>query len=93
MAGVLTAALLLAAFALVTVAYDPEDTMLEKVLPPPGNFEAFYPGEAFGVEDGSVRAPHGHASFYKHRNPALVDAKNAAAYGFRFDGGRRFNYD
>ncbi|KAK7873162.1 hypothetical protein R5R35_006382 [Gryllus longicercus] len=46
-------------------------------------------------DDGSesVRAPHAHATFYKHRHPALVDAKNAAAYGFRFDGGRRFNYD
>lgn len=56
-------------------------------------FEAFYPREAYGIPNSAVRAPHGHGSFYKYRNPALVDTKNAAAYGFRFDGKRRFNFD
>ncbi|XP_065171739.1 uncharacterized protein [Atheta coriaria] len=71
-------------------AYDPNDKGVGDVLPPEGTFEAFYPR---GEGTGSSRAAHSHGSFYKHRNPALVDAKNAAAYGFRFDGGRRFNYD
>ncbi|XP_017778107.1 PREDICTED: uncharacterized protein LOC108563827 [Nicrophorus vespilloides] len=71
-------------------AYDPKDKEVELVLPPDGTFEAFYP-RSEGT--GSSRAAHSHGSFYKHRNPALVDAKNAAAYGFRFDGGRRFNYE
>ncbi|KAJ8971911.1 hypothetical protein NQ314_000482 [Rhamnusium bicolor] len=75
---------------LLTSAYDPNDPELSSVLPPRGTFEAFYPR---GQETGSSRAAHSHGSFYKHRNPALVDAKNAAAYGFRFDGGRRFNYE
>lgn len=70
--------------------YDPEDPELSSVIPPKGTFEAFYRRDD---ETGSSRAAHLHGSFYKHRNPALVDAKNAAAYGFRFDGGRRFNYD
>lgn len=70
--------------------YDPDDPEVSSVIPPKGTFEAFYPR---GQETGSSRAAHSHGSFYKHRNPALVDAKNAAAYGFRFDGGRRFNYD
>ncbi|XP_063915412.1 uncharacterized protein LOC135131545 [Zophobas morio] len=74
----------------VVVGYDPSDPEVSSVLPPKGTFEAFYPR---GVEPGSSRAAHSHGSFYKYRNPALVDAKNAAAYGFRFDGGRRFNYD
>ncbi|XP_060520617.1 uncharacterized protein LOC132698518 [Cylas formicarius] len=71
-------------------AYDPEDAEIATILPPKGTFEAFYPR---GEEIGSSRAAHSHGTFYKHRNPALVDARNAAAYGFRFDGGRRFNYD
>ena len=75
---------------ILTSAYDPNDSELSSVLPPKGTFEAFYPR---GQETGSSRAAHSHGSFYKHRNPALVDAKNAAAYGFRFDGGRRFNYE
>lgn len=70
--------------------YDPNDVELSSVLPPAGTFEAFYPRDS---ETGSSRAAHSHGSFFKHRNPALVDAKNAAAYGFRFDGGRRFNYE
>ncbi|XP_050683335.1 uncharacterized protein LOC126978522 [Leptidea sinapis] len=73
--------------------YDPEDMDLKTVLPSSGQFEAFYPRVAHGVPNGSSRPAHGHGSFYKHRNPALVDVKNAAAYGFRFDGGRRFNFD
>lgn len=74
----------------VCLAYDPDDPKVESVIPPAGTFEAFYPR---GPPAGSSRAPHGHGSYYKHLNPALVDAKNSAAYGFRFDGGRRFNYD
>nr|XP_022902089.1 uncharacterized protein LOC111414866 [Onthophagus taurus] len=74
----------------VVVAYDPSDKELKAVLPQTGTFEAFY---LRGEETGSARAAHSHGSFYKHRNPALVDAKNAAAYGYRFDGGRRFNYN
>lgn len=73
--------------------YDPEDGDLESVLPSDGTFEAFYPREAHGIPNGSSRPAHGHGSFYKYRNPALVDVKNAAAYGFRFDGKRRFNFD
>ncbi|RZB39164.1 small subunit processome component 20 -like, partial [Asbolus verrucosus] len=69
----------------LTVSYDPTDPEVSSVLPPKGRFEAFYPR---GEEGGSSRAAHSHGSFYKYRNPALVDAKNAAAYGFRFDGGR-----
>lgn len=72
------------------LAYDPSDLEVSSVLPPKGMFEAFY---LRGDQGGSSRAAHSHGSFYKFRNPALVDAKNAAAYGFRFDGGRRFNYD
>nr|CAD7607810.1 unnamed protein product [Timema genevievae] len=73
--------------------YDPEDEKLSSVLPPEGMFEAFYPREVADIPNGPSRPPHGHGSFYQHRNPALVDTKNAPAYGFRFDGGRRFNYD
>ncbi|XP_023021286.1 uncharacterized protein [Leptinotarsa decemlineata] len=75
---------------LASRAYDPTDPEVSSVLPPRGTFEAFYPR---GEETGSSRAAHSHGTFYKHRNPALVDAKNSAAYGFRFDGGRRFNYE
>ncbi|CAH2034615.1 unnamed protein product, partial [Iphiclides podalirius] len=91
--------LLFAVFFVATLApsicrpYDPEDEELKSVLPSSGNFEAFYPRQAHGVPNGSSRPAHGHGSFYKHRNPALVDVKNAAAYGFRFDGMRRFNFD
>jgi hypothetical protein len=56
-------------------------------------FEAFYPREAYGVINGASRSSHGHGSFYSHRNPALIDVKNSPAYGYRFDGKRRFNYD
>ncbi|CAH0545673.1 unnamed protein product [Brassicogethes aeneus] len=74
---------------LSAIGYDPTDAKVSSVLPSKGTFEAFYPR---GQQTGSSRAAHSHGSFYKHRNPALVDAKNSAAYGFRFDGGRRFNY-
>ncbi|KAF9419779.1 hypothetical protein HW555_003778 [Spodoptera exigua] len=85
---------LLATVALsVSRPYDPDDDGLKDVLPSNGQFEAFYPREAHGIPNGSSRPAHGHGSFYKHRNPALVDVKNAAAYGFRFDGMRRFNFD
>ncbi|KAL6955125.1 hypothetical protein U1Q18_050623 [Sarracenia purpurea var. burkii] len=74
--------------------YDPDDTNLPKLLPSEDKeFEAFYPREAYGVKNGSARPSHGHGSYYKFRNPALVDAKNSPAYGYRFDGGRRFNFD
>ncbi|XP_069364711.1 uncharacterized protein [Maniola hyperantus] len=73
--------------------YDPEDGELKNVLPSNGQFEAFYPRKTQSLPNGSSRPAHGHGSFYKHRNPALVDVKNAAAYGFRFDGMRRFNFD
>lgn len=77
----------------IVLAYDPTDKELKSVLPPDGKFEAFYPRETHGIPNGAARAPHGHGSFFKYRNPALVSAKNAAAYGFRFDGKRRFNFD
>ncbi|XP_026762666.1 uncharacterized protein LOC113521341 [Galleria mellonella] len=77
----------------LTFPYDPEDDEIKSVLPSTGKFEAFYPREAHGIPNGSSRPAHGHGSFYKHRNPALVDVKNSAAYGFRFDGMRRFNFD
>lgn len=73
--------------------YDPNDKKIASVLPPEGMFEAFYPREMDGIPNGSSRPAHAHGSFYKHRNPALVDTKNSAAYGYRFDGKRRFNYD
>lgn len=80
---------------LLTVnAYDPNDTkIVECCLPPAGMFEAFYPREVEGIPNSASRPAHGHGSFFKHRNPALVDTKNAAAYGYRFDGKRRFNFD
>lgn len=76
------------------IAYDPNDTkIVECCLPPEGMFEAFYPREVEGIPNSASRPAHGHGSFFKHRNPALVDTKNAAAYGYRFDGKRRFNFD
>ncbi|KAI8037190.1 uncharacterized protein LOC128255780 [Drosophila gunungcola] len=75
-------------------AYDPNDSKIaECCLPPEGMFEAFYPREVEGIPNSASRPAHGHGSFFKHRNPALVDTKNAAAYGYRFDGKRRFNFD
>ncbi|EDW46843.1 uncharacterized protein LOC6608082 [Drosophila sechellia] len=75
-------------------AYDPNDPKIaECCLPPEGMFEAFYPREVEGIPNSASRPAHGHGSFFKHRNPALVDTKNAAAYGYRFDGKRRFNFD
>ncbi|KAF2898270.1 hypothetical protein ILUMI_07911 [Ignelater luminosus] len=88
--GVYPTVLLLLIILKLATCYDPNDPEVSSVIPPKGTFEAFYPR---GEETGSSRAAHSHGSFYKHRNPALVDAKNAAAYGFRFDGGRRFNYE
>lgn len=76
-----------------THSYDPTDKELDSIIPKEGEFEAFYPRETYGIPNAAARAPHGHGSFFKHRNPALVDVKNAAAYGFRFDGKRRFNFD
>ncbi|XP_030382071.1 uncharacterized protein LOC115629687 [Scaptodrosophila lebanonensis] len=74
--------------------YDPSDSKIaECCLPPAGMFEAFYPREVDGVPNSASRPAHSHGSFFKHRNPALVDTKNAAAYGYRFDGKRRFNFD
>ncbi|KAG4071217.1 hypothetical protein HA402_008952 [Bradysia odoriphaga] len=87
--------IILCTFATVTwsVPYDPTDKEIWSVLPPEGSFEAFYPREMAGIPNGAARAPHAHGSFFKYRNPALVDTKNAAAYGYRFDGKRRFNFD
>ncbi|XP_067637803.1 uncharacterized protein [Eurosta solidaginis] len=75
----------------IAFAYDPNDTKIASVIPPEGYFEAFYPREIDGVPNSASRPAHAHGSFFKHRNPALVDTKNAAAYGYRFDGKRRFN--
>ncbi|XKL66174.1 hypothetical protein PGB90_009594 [Kerria lacca] len=70
------------------------DINLHAILPPnTKGFEAFYPRDAYGIPNGSSRPAHGHGSFYQFRNPALVDTKNSPAYGYRFDGGRRFNFD
>ncbi|XP_035773400.1 uncharacterized protein LOC118456605 [Anopheles albimanus] len=74
-------------------SYDPTDTQISNIVPPNGTFEAFYPREMYGVKNGNSRPAHAHGSFYAHRNPALVEVRNAAAYGFRFDGKRRFNFD
>uniref|UniRef100_A0A182SIG6 Uncharacterized protein n=1 Tax=Anopheles maculatus TaxID=74869 RepID=A0A182SIG6_9DIPT len=74
-------------------AYDPTDKEIPNIVPPTGTFEAFYPREMYGVKNGNARPAHAHGSFYAHRNPALVEVRNAAAYGFRFDGKRRFNFD
>ncbi|KAH8232828.1 uncharacterized protein [Drosophila bipectinata] len=85
---------LLGALHLVVFAYDPNDPKIaECCLPPEGMFEAFYPREKEGIPNSASRPAHSHGSFFKHRNPALVDTKNAAAYGYRFDGKRRFNFD
>lgn len=73
--------------------YDPTDAQIASVLPKDGTFEAFYPREMHGIPNSAARPPHSHGSFFKHRNPALIDTKNAAAYGYRFDGKRRFNFD
>ena len=73
-----------------TLAYDPEDASLKNILLPVGNFEAFY---LKNVKDLTSRPAHLHGSFHKFRNPALINAPNSAAYGFRFDGKRRFNYE
>ena len=32
-------------------------------------FEAFYPRESHGIANSVARAPHGHGSFFQHRNP------------------------
>uniref|UniRef100_A0A182JF59 Uncharacterized protein n=2 Tax=Anopheles atroparvus TaxID=41427 RepID=A0A182JF59_ANOAO len=74
-------------------AYDPTDPEIANIIPPKGTFEAFYPREMYGVKNGNSRPAHAHGSFYSHRNPALIEVRNAAAYGFRFDGKRRFNFD
>ncbi|XP_077301622.1 uncharacterized protein LOC143922271 [Arctopsyche grandis] len=87
----ISCALVSSAFGRPRAAGDEEDSKPVEV--PEGQFEAFYPRESHGVPNGSSRPSHGHGSFYKHRNPALVDVKNPAAYGYRFDGERRFNFD
>ena len=73
-----------------TFGYDPNDKSLDDILLPEGQFEAFY---VKSEEQNAVRPPHLHGSFHKYKNPALVGAPNSAAYGFRFDGKRRFNFD
>lgn len=74
-------------------AYDPSDESLKEILPAENSFEPFYPREEKGMKNGAARADHSHGSFYSHRNPALVEVRNAPAFGFRFDGKRRFNFD
>lgn len=73
--------------------YDPDDKIIDLVVPKEGMFEAFYPREMYGIQNGASRAPHSHGSFFKYRHPALVEARNSAAYGYRFDSKRRFNFD
>lgn len=74
-------------------AYDPEDEALKEILPPEDKFEPFYPREEKGMTNGAARAAHSHGSYFSHRHPGLVEVRNAAAFGFRFDGKRRFNFD
>ncbi|XP_031828120.1 uncharacterized protein LOC116425062 [Nomia melanderi] len=74
-------------------AYDPNDKSLKDILLPEGQFEAFYLKGSQEEEQNAVRPAHLHGSFHQYRNPALINAPNSAAYGFRFDGKRRFNYD
>lgn len=83
--------LLLSMIMLQVYSYDPADEKIKTVIPEPGTFEAFYPRD--GIPNSPARAPHAHGSFFNHRNPALVDVKNAESYGYRFDGKRRFNFD
>ncbi|XP_053994339.1 uncharacterized protein LOC128894794 [Hylaeus anthracinus] len=75
------------------LAYDPDDKSLKNILLPEGQFEAFYLKGSQEEEQNAVRPAHLHGSFHQYKNPALVGAPNSAAYGFRFDGKRRFNYD
>lgn len=74
-------------------AYDPTDQKLASVLLKDDMFEAFYPRQTHGIPNGPARAAHAHGSYFAHRHPALIDTRNSAAYGFRFDGARRFNFD
>lgn len=78
-----TCVVLLLALAVAVRAYDPTDEALKEILPAENEFEPFYPREENGMKNGAARAPHSHGSFFSHRNPALVDVKNAAAFGFR----------
>lgn len=77
----------------MSAAYDPKDDSLKDILLPEGEFEAFYLRGMQQGDQGAARPPHLHGSFNQYRNPALVGVPNSAAYGFRFDGKRRFNYD
>lgn len=74
-------------------AYDPTDVKLSSVLPQNDMFESFYPRKTNGIPNGPARAAHAHGSFFAYRHPALIDTRNSAAYGYRFDGVRRFNFD
>lgn len=74
----------------MALAYDPKDESIKKILLPEGQFEAFY---LKSNEGNAARPPHLHGSYHKYKNPALIHAPNSAAYGFRFDGMRRFNYN
>ncbi|XP_034941707.1 uncharacterized protein [Chelonus insularis] len=80
-------------FILEINSYDPKDEKLKDILLPEGQFEAFYLKGVQSEEENAVRPPHLHGSFHAHRHPGLVGVPNSAAYGFRFDGKRRFNYD
>lgn len=90
---VLTIAINLRVLSAYPQPYDPEDKEIESIIPKDGTFEAFYPREMYGIPNGASRAPHSHGSFFKYRHPALIESKNSAAYGYRFDGKRRFNFD
>ncbi|XP_017753456.1 PREDICTED: uncharacterized protein LOC108546049 [Eufriesea mexicana] len=84
---------LLISLTMVGMAYDPNDKSLKDILLPEGQFEAFYLKGSQEEEQNAVRPPHLHGSFHQFKNPALVGAPNSAAYGYRFDGKRRFNYN
>ncbi|XP_057333962.1 uncharacterized protein LOC130673075 isoform X2 [Microplitis mediator] len=74
-------------------AYDPNDDNLKNILLPDGEFEAFYLKGSQSKEENAARPPHLHGSYHAYRHPGLVNVPNSPAYGFRFDGKRRFNYD
>ncbi|RLU18632.1 hypothetical protein DMN91_008989 [Ooceraea biroi] len=91
--GILLILCCFVALIVLASAYDPDDKSLKDILLPEGQFEAFYLKGTQDEEQNAVRPPHLHGSFHQYRNPALVDAPNSAAYGFRFDGKRRFNFN
>ncbi|XP_078042919.1 uncharacterized protein LOC144473166 [Augochlora pura] len=91
--GLLLSTVMTTLLARTASAYDPGDKSLKDILLPEGQFEAFYLKGSQEEEQNAVRPAHLHGSFHQFRNPALINAPNSAAYGFRFDGKRRFNYE